>query len=147
MAVDAFPFVALHGSADLAQAAGAQAVIAGVRSLSLDDYRRHFPDLLLGASTHDREEAMAAVDRGAHFLFFGPVWDTPEKSGILEPRGLEALAGIAQLGLPVFAIGGISTPDQVTAVRQAGAHGAVVLRAAREAGTMLALRAAADGPL
>jgi thiamine monophosphate synthase len=119
----------------LASLAGAAAVIAGVRSLSVQVYREAFPLLAVGASTHTVEEATAAVAAGAHFLFFGPVWDTPEKSGILEPRGLRRLAEVVALGVPVIAIGGIERPLQVGQVLDVGAHGAAVLRAARGAET------------
>ena len=53
-------FVAVHGHADLALAAHAQAVIVGVRSLPIAVYRDRFPDLLLGVSTHCLEEVEKA---------------------------------------------------------------------------------------
>lgn len=122
-----------HGRADLAQVVHAAAVIAGVRSLPVASYRRSFPTLLVGASTHTMAEAQAAKEAGAHFLFYGPIWDTPEKSGILKPRGLEKLKAVVALGLPVIAIGGIEEVGQVQQLQEAGAHGAAVLRAARNA--------------
>jgi thiamine-phosphate diphosphorylase len=129
-------WLACHGRADLAQTVGANAVIAGVRSLPVASYRRSFPGLLVGASTHTMAEAEAAIGAGAHFLFYGPVWDTPEKSGILQPRGVENLKAVVALGVPVIAIGGIESATQVQQVQSAGVHGAAVLRAARNAHTM-----------
>ncbi|MCP4091909.1 MAG: hypothetical protein GY747_00530 [Planctomycetes bacterium] len=126
-------WLASHGRADLAALADAQAVIAGVRSLPVATYRESFPQLFVGASTHSMEEAQTALDGGAHFLIFGPVWDTPEKSGILEPRGLQQLQQVVALGLPVIAIGGIEQAEQISQLQQAGAHGAAVLRVARQA--------------
>lgn len=126
-------WLASHGRADLAQLAGAQAVIAGVRSLPVAAYRQTFPQLLVGASTHNMTEAQLALDAGAHFLIFGPVWDTPEKSGILEPRGLQQLQQVVALGVPVIAIGGIIDASQIKQLQEAGAYGAAVLRVARDA--------------
>jgi len=126
-------WLASHGRADFAQLAGAQAVIAGVRSLPVAAYRQAFPQLLVGASTHSMTEAQLALDAGAHFLIFGPVWDTPEKSGILEPRGLQQLQEVVALGAPVIAIGGIENPSQIKQLQDAGAYGAAVLRVARDA--------------
>lgn len=123
---------AVHGHADWALASGAQAVIAGVRSLEVADYRRAFPQLLVGASVHDRAEAERARTDGAAFLIFGPIWATPGKEAFLAPRGPAALAEIIRLGIPVIAIGGILTPDQAAAACAAGAHGCAVLRAAAE---------------
>ena len=133
-------FVAIHGHADLAMAANAQAVIVGVRSLPMAIYREHFPDLLLGASTHNHEEVEQALNQGADFLIFGPIWETPEKVGVMEPCGLEMLAQICQISsAPVLAIGGISKAMQVRACQKAGAHGVAVLRAASSCATMVEL--------
>lgn len=125
-------FLALHGHADLATLVHADAILAGVRTLPLQVYAERFPHLLRGASAHDVEEAKAAIDAGAEFLIFGPVWETPEKQGILAPRGLQALEAIASLGLPTLAIGGICSASEVRACMDAGAHGCAVLRAAQD---------------
>ncbi len=124
---------ATHGHADWALASGAAAVIAGAGSLNVADYRRAFSGLLSGASVHDAEEARAASAAGAAFLIFGPVWETPSKAGLLAPRGLEALADVTRIGLPVIAIGGIVTLERASATRAHGAHGCAVLRAASNA--------------
>ncbi len=122
---------AVHGHGDWAAASGAAAVIAGAASLSVADYRRAFPGLLVGASVHDAEEIARAVDAGAHFLVYGPVWETPSKRGVLPPRGLDGLAAAAAGRVPVIAIGGIQSAAQVGAAFAAGAHACAVARAAR----------------
>ncbi|MDA1260536.1 MAG: thiamine phosphate synthase [Planctomycetota bacterium] len=123
---------AVHARADLAAASGSQAVIAGVRSLPVAALRRAFPRLLVGASVHDEVEAAAAVSDGAHFLLFGPIWSTPEKHGVLLPRGIPALSRVCAVGVPVIAIGGILKSEQLLAARAAGAHACAVLRAASD---------------
>ena len=134
-------FVAVHGHADLAIAANAQAVIAGFRSLPLSVYRERFPKLLLGASTHSMEEVHIAEQSGADFLIFGPIWETPEKQGILQARGLGTLENLcAETQLPMIAIGGIQAAAQVSACQKAGAHGVAVLRAAQDLAIMTKLR-------
>ena len=136
-------FVAVHGMADLALAAKAQAVIAGFRSLPLTAYRDRFPELLLGASTHSEEEVMLAEQAGADFLIYGPIWETPEKQGILQARGLNALQELcATTALPVIAIGGIQSTEQVSACQNAGVHAVAVLRAAKDLICMTDLRQA-----
>jgi len=133
-------FVALHGMADLALAGRAHAVIAGVRSLPLTIYRNRFPNLLLGASCHTEEEVESAFQAGADFLLYGPVWDTPEKQGILEARGLSQLEKVCRAcKLPVVAIGGVQSREQVVACRRAGAHAVAVLRAAKSPSAMAEL--------
>lgn len=135
---------ATHGHGDWALAGGAQAVIAGARSLGVADYLLLDRRLMVGASVHDEDEARRARDDGAAFLIFGPIWATPEKSAFLEPRGLGALAQLAALGLPVIAIGGILTPAHVRSALDAGAHACAVLRAAVEPATLSALVRSAD---
>jgi len=136
-------FVAVHGLADLAQAAKAHAVIAGFRSLPLAVYKMRFPNLLLGKSTHSEEEVQVAVKDGADFLIFGPIWDTPEKQGLLQARGIERLESLCRgTELPVIAIGGIQSAEQVVACKAAGAHGVAVLRVAKNLATMTELSSA-----
>ena len=141
------PFLAVHARSDWAAAAGAQAVIAGARSLPLEalaeQAERH--GLALGSSTHAPAEVAAAAAAGAAFAIFGPVWETPAKRGVLAPRGLDGLRAACALGLPVIAIGGVEEPAQAAACREAGAHGVAVLRAAREPERLAALAAAWAG--
>lgn len=135
---------ATHGRADLALAAGAQAGIAGARSLGVAELVRAFPELLHGASVHDAAEAASAVRDGASFLIFGPVWDTPSKHGVLAPRGVDGLAqAVAAAGArPVIAIGGIERPERAAAALQAGAHACAVLRAGEDPRLLAELAAA-----
>jgi 8-oxo-dGTP diphosphatase len=82
---------------------------------------------LLGVSCHDREELARAADLGAHFALLGPVRPTPshpDASGI----GWERFAAeVADLALPVYAIGGLGDGD-VGAAREAGAQGVAGIR-------------------
>lgn len=87
------------------------------------------PDRLLGVSTHNRAEAQAAVEGGADFIVFGPVFFTPSKAPYGQPIGLDALRAVcAAVTLPILAIGGIKKAnlDQVVA---AGADGIAVISA------------------
>ncbi len=133
---------AVHAHGDWAAASQSQAVIAGARGLSVADLHHAFPQLTVGASVHSLEEARAACSEGASFLLFGPVWETPSKAGVLDPRGLDALASVCALGVPVIAIGGILAAAQARAVQAAGAHACAVLRAAADPEVVRALVAA-----
>ena len=137
----------VHARLDLAFLDDTAGVIAGVRSLPPAELRRLLPEeRLLGMSVHDEAEAAAAADAGADYLIFGPVWATPEKEGVLAPRGLDGLAAlVAAQPLPVVAIGGIEEEEQIHAAREAGAVAAAVLRAAREPERLQALAAVYSG--
>jgi thiamine-phosphate pyrophosphorylase len=71
--------------------------------------RRLPPEALVGATTHSLAEARRARD--ADYLSCGPVFATPVKPR-LAPRGLSYWKPAIALGLPVFAIGGI-TPERL----------------------------------
>ncbi|HEX9793170.1 MAG TPA: thiamine phosphate synthase [Planctomycetota bacterium] len=135
-------WTAVHARADLAAAAGAQAWIAGARSLPNVAVRTVFPALQRGASVHDAVQIEAARAAGAAFLVYGPVWETPSKRGILEPRGVAGLRAAVASGIPVVAIGGVDRADRIQACRIAGAHACAVLRSARDAARFARLVAA-----
>jgi thiamine-phosphate pyrophosphorylase len=83
--------------------------------------------LLIGASTHHLEEALAAEREGADFITFGPVYDTPSKRKYGEPVGLGALQMVSKtISLPVLGIGGI-TADRAKEVMNAGARGIALI--------------------
>jgi len=84
---------------------------------------------LIGVSTHSVSQARAAMDEGADFIVFGPVFETPSKVAYGPPQGLRQLADVVrQVTLPVLAIGGI-TVDNLACVMQEGAHGVAMIRA------------------
>jgi thiamine-phosphate pyrophosphorylase len=85
-------------------------------------------DFLVGASCHSRERAVEAANKGADYLFFGPVFATPSKENFGAPQGLEKLADVcAAVSIPVIAIGGVSV-ENARACRQAGAAGVAAIR-------------------
>jgi len=106
---------------DVALAVGADGVHLGGHSLPVEVARRLLgPDRLIGVSTHDRKQIDAAIQGGADFITFGPVWQTLSKTLPGEPAGLETLAEACRYSpLPVFALGGV-TPAGIPQLRSAG---------------------------
>jgi thiamine-phosphate pyrophosphorylase len=126
-------WLAIHARSDWALLCGADGVVAGSRSLPPEVLRRQLkPTMALGMPDHNPQEAAHALRCGADFLVCSPIWDTPSKRGILAPRGLPALAQASQVAAPVYALGGIETPEQVVQCKAAGATGVWVLRAAKD---------------
>lgn len=133
----AAPWLAVHGQFRHAQAARADALIAGVQSHPWAELAKvcsqDCPDLALGASVHSIAEWQEARDQlEASFMLLGPIFDTPSKRGILEPLGLDRLREYVALEIPMIAIGGIDTPEDAVAAKAAGAHAVAVLRAAQD---------------
>lgn len=94
---------------DVALAVDADGVHLGWQSLPPDIVRRLIGhEKLMGISTHNRQEAIQAQIHGADYITFGPVFDTPSKSGILEPTGPGGIQKLKkELHIPVIALGGI----------------------------------------
>ena len=87
------------------------------------------PGAPLGVSTHDLAAARRAfTDLSCDYVAFGPIFESPTKSG-RSPRGTEALAAVAaEKTKPLVAVGGI-TADRLDAVYDAGADSAAVVGA------------------
>src|SRR5262245_36964322 len=120
----------INDRADVALAAGADGVQRTHISLPVTALRRIvMPPALVGASVHSKDEARQAVDDGADFLVFGPIYDTPSKRRYGQPQGLPALEELVlAVERPVIAIGGM-TPERVRDALAAGAAGVAVIAA------------------
>lgn len=121
---------AVNDRADIARAAGADVLHLGQGDLPLDVARAFVgPDVLLGLSSHDRDQMTAAAAGPADYFCVGPCWPTPTKPGRAAP-GLALVRAAAKLhtGKPWFAIGGIDA-QRLPEVLDAGARRVVVVRA------------------
>lgn len=120
----------VNDRADVARAADADGVHVGQDDVPVAAARAVVgPGRLIGVSTHDPDEARAAVADGADYLGVGPIYPTGSKAGALPARGLALLQGVRALTtLPLVAIGGI-TADTAPAVRAAGADSVAMIGA------------------
>lgn len=122
---------AVNDRADIARAAGADVLHLGQGDLPPAVARDIAgPDVLLGLSSHDREQAAAAAALGeADYFCVGPCWPTPTKPGRQAP-GLGLVRAAVEFGTdkPWFAIGGIDE-QRLPEVLDAGARRIVVVRA------------------
>ncbi|MDE0805262.1 MAG: thiamine phosphate synthase [Acidimicrobiales bacterium] len=105
---------------------------------------------ITGRSCHTADDLRIAERQGVDYVTVSPVYSTASKPGYGPPTGVEGLASlIGATTVPVYALGGIDTPEAVGACRSAGAHGVAVMGAimrARRPGPLVAeLLAAAEG--
>jgi thiamine-phosphate pyrophosphorylase len=120
---------------DIALAAGADGVHLGQGDLPVERARALAREalggrpFLVGASAHNRSEALAACAAGADYLGCGAVFPTGTKqdiAGVVGVEGLRAVCGAVRI--PVLGIGGINA-ENAPAVMRAGAAGAAVVSA------------------
>jgi len=113
----------------VAREAGAGGVHVGQEDIPVGEVRELVgPDMLIGLSTHTRDEIDAHQASNADYIAVGPVYETPTKPG--RPAvGLDLVRyAAAHARRPFFAIGGLDAAN-LADVLDAGARRVVVLRA------------------
>jgi thiamine-phosphate pyrophosphorylase len=96
---------------DVALAVGADGVHVGQSGMGVAAARKVVGrNMLIGASTHNKVEAIAAQSAGADFITYGPIFDTPSKMKYGSPVGIDSLKKLTcDIKIPIFAIGGIKS--------------------------------------
>ena len=120
---------------DIALAVGADGVHLGQSDLPIAAARRIAPDLILGASSHNLEEALAAQEAGASYVNIGPIFATQTKAvptGVVGPEMIDAIA--PHLRIPFTCMGGIKLHN----------IGELLQRGARRPAVVTAVTAADD---
>ena len=120
-----FEKVLLHGDYVLAYELGANGV--HLKSTQFNDILKAKKlGLFVVVSTHTLEEALHAQKLGADMITFSPIFDTPNKGKALGAKVLKEL--ILSVDIPVLALGGILSKNQVDKCRDAGAKGFASIR-------------------
>lgn len=121
---------------DIAMAVDADGVHLGQDDLPVAEARALVTRLrgerlfLIGVSTHNRDQVAEAVQAGADYLGFGPVYHTETKAHPDPVQGIGGLseAVVAAGATPVVAIGGI-TPARASEIASTGAAAACCISA------------------
>lgn len=105
---------------DIAIASGACGVHVGQEDLPFEDVQRIVPSgMLIGVSTHNLEQAVAAQSAGADYIGCGPTFPSQTKQ-FSNFAGTDFLREIASaIQIPAFAIGGVNQ-DNLDQVLDAG---------------------------
>ncbi len=112
---------------DVALVSGADGVHLGQSDLPMRAARSIAPDLILGASCHNLDEALAAQHDGASYVNIGPVFATQTKdvpTGVVGPGLIEQVA--PHLSIPFTTMGGIKETNIAEVLRRGARHCAVV---------------------
>ena len=117
----------INSRADIAEKIGADGVHLTETSIPANEVKSSFSDLIVGVSTHSLEGARLAEIKGADYITFSPIYETPSKAGYGPPQGLDLLRQVIQaVRLPVLALGGI-TLHRVPECLEQGAFGVALI--------------------
>jgi thiazole tautomerase (transcriptional regulator TenI) len=128
--------IIINDRVDVALVTKASGVQLAFHSLEAALVKEYFPELRVGSSIHSCQEGQKAQENGADYVLFGHVFPSPSKPG-KPPKGLEELARLTQLDIPVIAIGGI-TAENTWQVLDVGAKGIAVISGVLDARDPLA---------
>lgn len=121
---------------DVALSVGADGVHLGQDDFPIAEARKLAPDLILGASTHDREEALQAERDGADYYNIGPIYATDTKAHLSHFLGPESIPVISEgIDLPFTVMGGIKK-DNLPPLLEQGARKIAVVTAVTKAEDM-----------
>ena len=121
---------------ELALLADADGVHLGQEDLPVADVRRLVGSKIIGLSTHNPEQARAALASGVDYIGAGPIFATRTKENVCAPVGLEYLDHVIRnLPLPVVAIGGIKKHN-IGQVLDQGARSVCLVTEILEAGNI-----------
>jgi thiamine-phosphate pyrophosphorylase len=119
----------INDRVDIAMAVGADGVHLGQDDMPVVVARGLLgPESIIGLSTHNASQALAAIKLPIDYLAIGPVFATNSKADTADVLGLSGLAevrGIVQ-NLPLVAIGGINDSN-ASAVVETGADSIAVI--------------------
>jgi len=120
-----FDAVLLHSDYLLAKKLGAKGV--HLKSTQFEDIAKAKRlGLFVVISTHTQEEVAKAQALGADMVTFSPIFSTPNKGF---PVGVDRLKHVVNsVSIPVIALGGIVTQNQIDACVKAGAKGFASIR-------------------
>lgn len=117
----------VNGRADFSRFYNLAGVHAPSNGLSIKSLRQLTAKRsIVGRSTHTREEVIKAEHLGADYVTFGPVYPTQSKPNLTpgDIPGVRKLKEVCKLvSIPVFALGGITTPSRVKECLESGAYG------------------------
>lgn len=125
--LEAGALLVIDDRVDIALAVGADGVHLGLDDLPVPVARALGPDLIIGASSHTLDEALAAEQSGASYVNIGPIFDTATKSvagGSIGPAAIDAIR--PYLTVPWSTMGGIKAHNIEEVLVRGARHPAVV---------------------
>ncbi|WP_077368273.1 thiamine phosphate synthase [Anaerosalibacter sp. Marseille-P3206] len=105
---------------DIAILVGADGIHIGQDDIPIEEVKQIAPNMIIGLSTHNSEQAIHAVKAGANYIGVGPIFKTTTKEDTEHSQGLNYLKWVSEnIGIPYVAIGGIKE-ENIASVKEHG---------------------------
>lgn len=138
---DAGALLLINDRLDLAMAVDADGVHLGQEDLPIAEARRLVPEMLIGASSHNLDEALDAQAAGASYVNIGPVFPTQTKHDAGQAVGAEMIDALApHLRVPFTCMGGIKQENAGELLARGARHLAVITAVTQAADVEAAAR-------
>ncbi|WLV25576.1 thiamine phosphate synthase [Aciduricibacillus chroicocephali] len=123
------PFI-INDDIELIDFLEADGIHLGQQDAKADEIRAKYPDLIIGLSVSNMEEAKSPQIEYADYLGAGPVFWTATKVDAKQATGVEWIEQLRVLypDKPIVGIGGIK-PENAQSVLEAGADGVAIISA------------------
>lgn len=98
----------VNDDVDIAMLVQADGIHVGQDDIPIEEIKKIAPNMIVGVSTHNKEQAIEAVEKGADYIGVGPIFDTFTKKNVEKSEGLKYLKWVSEnISIPYVAIGGI----------------------------------------
>jgi thiamine-phosphate pyrophosphorylase len=119
------PKILLHGDYVLANKLGAHGIHLTSTQFDETAFAKAL-GLYVIISTHTHNEALRAQELGADAITYSPIFASPNKG---TPKGLADLKELVdKIRVPIFALGGILSQEQINDVEECGVYGFASIR-------------------
>ncbi|ARC87029.1 thiamine phosphate synthase [Clostridium argentinense] len=93
---------------DIALAVKADGIHLGQEDMDSLEARKIAPNMIIGLSTHNKNQALLALEKKVDYIGVGPIFNTTTKKDVEYSEGLEYLKWVSKnIKLPSVTIGGI----------------------------------------
>jgi thiamine-phosphate pyrophosphorylase len=112
----------VNDDVSIALAVKSDGIHIGQEDMPIEEVRKIAPNMIIGLSTHNKEQAKYAVEKGADYIGVGPIFNTTTKKNIEKSEGLEYLKWVKEnIKLPYVAIGGIKE-ENISTLKEYGGY-------------------------
>lgn len=110
----------VNDDVDIALAVKADGVHIGQEDMPVEQVRKIVGNMIVGLSTHNKEQAKKAIEKNVDYIGVGPIFYTSTKKKLEKSEGLNYLKWVSQnISTPYVAIGGIKESN----IRKVKEHG------------------------